>query len=447
MYKKIWSTCLNQLENKITKATVDSWFRQVELDNMDNEKVYLTVKNQFIADWIQEHYYTIIQQTLAQITGKNLKLIFKGEDIPKEKFPVVQEKMNFFEPPVNEITMQSQLNNRYTFTNFVVGDCNQFAFAASQKVADFLYYAAYNPLVIYGSSGLGKTHLLQSIGNYCLLKNSNLNICYLSSKAFMNFFINAVQQQSILDFNRYFNNIDLLLIDDIHFLSGKEGTQVEFFHTFNHLHEAGKQIVLTSDRAPNEIKDINDRLITRFQWGLVVDIQPPDLETRIAILKKKLENHNFNLDEDTLYYLANQFKNNIRELEGIITRLSAFYSLSDLPITLDLCKEVLKDLIPRKNEKYSIEMIQKIVSSFFNINQNNLLDRGRKTNIAVPRMIAMYLSRELSRETLITIGMKFGRRDHSTVLNACDRIAKMMNESNDFKKQIEHIIHLIEINQ
>ncbi|MBP7459742.1 MAG: chromosomal replication initiator protein DnaA [Candidatus Delongbacteria bacterium] len=448
MHQKVWQNCLGLLEKRLSKATYQTWFLPIKIQILNDNEILLNVKNQFTADWIQEHYHSILNQVIAQVIGKNIKVhfTFSENETTASQDPVIQEESLFSEDSNSsndDYTLS--LNKKYTFTNFVVGNCNEFAYTASLKVATYLSETNYNPLFIYGSSGLGKTHLLQAIGNFADHNGGMLKICFISSESFTSQFIDSVKNKTITDFNKYFRNVDLLLIDDIHFITKKERTQEEFFHTFNDLYNSGKQIVMTSDRAPTEIKDVDERLITRFQSGLVVDIQQPDLETRMAILKKKSEFYQLNLTDDIFLFLSNNFTSNVRELEGIITRLSAFHSLSGIPLSLPLCKEILKDMIPKKSDVYSIEKIQKIISKYFGLSEKQLIDKGRSNAIAIPRMIAMYLCRELSKETLTTIGLKFGGRDHSTVFNACERIQSLSAQDSELSDKVIHLRHLIEI--
>ncbi len=445
MYSQIWQNCLDILRKKLSKATVKSWFENIEINEITSEYIEFKVANKFTVDWLTEHYLDILNNIIQEVIGKKLQIKFtygEKKQNNEETKQIISTKNNNI---IQEEYVINSLNNKFTFDNFVVGSCNEFAYEASFAVANSNSTNKFNPLFIYGASGLGKTHLVQAIGNYVLKNNNNLKICYISSENFTNLFIKSLKENTKYEFTSYFRNVDLLLIDDIQFFSGKERTQEEFFHTFNSLHNAGKQIVLTSDRAPSEIKDVEDRLITRFQSGLVVDVQPPDLETRIAIIERKAEFYKFSLPEDVILFIANNFKSNIREIEGVVTKLSAFHSLAGVDINLNITKEVLKDLLPKKSSIYPIDKIIKIVSDFYNIPEKKLIDKGRTKNIAIPRMIAMYLSRELTNETLSTIGLKFGGRDHSTVLNAIEKINKLKKESEDINNNIKQIIHLINI--
>jgi len=448
MNKKIWNKCLSILKKQVSYVTFESWFLNTSLIDINEKQAVIQVPTKFYADWIQEHYQTILIQILEQVSGNRLNLIFTIDNEINKVInnDIEMNKKNNIKNDKNSSIHVSTLNSRYTFENFVVGSCNQFAYESSLQVGKLLTKVNYNPLFIYGSSGLGKTHLVQAIGNKAYSINNNINICYVSSETFTLKFIQSVKENTKENFVNYFRNMDILLIDDIQFFSGKEGTQEEFFHTFNALHNSGKQIVLTSDRAPIEIKDVEDRLITRFQSGLVVDVQAPDFETRVAILQKKADFYRLSLSNDVFVFLANNFKSNIRELEGVITKISAFHSLSGIEINLSAIKEILHDLLPKKSSNISVEKIQKIVSDFYNISQKQIIEKGRSKNVAIPRMICMYLCRELTNQTLSDIGLKFGNRDHSTVHNACERISKMIESDTDTKNKINQITHLIEIN-
>ncbi len=335
------------------------------------------------------------------------------------------------------------LNPKYTFEGFVVGPSNRFAHAATMAIAESPA-KAYNPLFIYGGVGLGKTHLMQAACHYISEMNKKLNLCYISSERFTNELINAIQHRTTPKFREKYRNVDVLLIDDIHFIAGKEATQEEFFHTFNTLYDAHKQIVLSSDRSPKAIPGLEARLVSRFEWGLVTDVQPPDLETRIAILKKKTERNAVALPEEVLYFIAERIKTNIRELEGAIIKVIAYASLENQKITLDLAKEVLKDVLFGEIKKISIDLIQKKVAGYFDIKTSDMKAKKRNKQIAYPRQVAMYLSRELTNATLPDIGERFGGRDHSTVIHACEKIHKELRKNQNVKNLINRL--MLEIN-
>jgi len=450
MYNTIWQKCLLIIKKKVKANTFNHFFKPLKLIELSDEEALIELGDQMNEEGFKIAHQKNLEDAFKQLTGKKIKINFKST---KKNNPS-QTSMNLsfeYKPLENDKKLEaykySNLNRKFLFENFVVGTCNEFAFTASKKVAEKHIESDYNPLFIYGASGLGKTHLVQAIGNTVLDGYKNYKVCYITSEEFTNNFIQSIHQGKgkINAFTQHFRSFDLLIVDDVHFFGKKEQTQESFFHTFNSMHNSGKQIVLTSDRPPVEIKDVETRLVTRFQSGLVVDIQPPDLETRIAILMRKARYFNLNLDNDVLYFIANNFTSNIRELEGVIKTLSVFYTHTGQQITLNHCKELLYDLIPKKQLDITIEKIQKIVSKYHNVNETQLIDKGRAQKIATPRMIAMYLCRELTDETLENIGLKFGRRDHSTVSNAIDKITERLNIDIDLRNKINDIKHLIEI--
>ncbi|MBZ9621303.1 MULTISPECIES: chromosomal replication initiator protein DnaA, partial [Clostridium] len=335
--------------------------------------------------------------------------------------------------------MSATLNPKYTFDSFVIGNSNRFAHAASLAVAESPA-KAYNPLFIYGGVGLGKTHLMHAIGHYILSNNPKSKVVYVSSEKFTNELINSIKDDKNVEFRNKYRNVDVLLIDDIQFIAGKERTQEEFFHTFNDLHEANKQIILSSDRPPKEIPTLEDRLRSRFEWGLIADIQPPDFETRIAILKKKADVENLNIPNEVMVYIATKIKSNIRELEGALIRIVAFSSLTNKEIGIDLASEALKDIISSRNSKQvTIELIQDIVSSYFNLKVEDFKSSRRTRNITFPRQIAMYLCRKLTDMSLPKIGEEFGGRDHTTVIHACEKISKGLKEDENLQDNVAEL--------
>ena len=370
------------------------------------------------------------------------------EDPNEEKnivFSISQKQLNSTEikratPKEEHFSFENNLNTNYSFENFVVGNGNRFAHAASIAVAESPA-KTYNPFFIYGGVGLGKTHLLHAIGNSVLKKYPNLKIMYLSSEKFVNEFINCIRDGKDIIFRNKYRNIDLLLIDDIQFLAGKERTQEEFFHTFNTLYDAHKQIVISSDSQPKEIPTLEERLRSRFEWGLITDIQPPDLETRIAILKKKAEKDKINLPDDVALFIANKIKSNIRELEGSLIRTVAYAFLNKRTIDLELVKEVLKNIFPKDFENMTIDTIQEVVAKYFNIPTSDMKKKKRSKSIAFPRQVAMYLSRTLTNSSLPEIGANFGGRDHTTVIHACSKIKDLKEKDLNFNAQLEEIIN------
>ncbi len=393
------------------------------------------VPNSFFVEWLEEHYSPAIRELVNQEAGDDIVLRFHALNLREER----EEKDGW--APVNPVN-ESQLHERYTFETFVVGAGNQLAHAAALAVANSPA-RAYNPLFIYGGVGLGKTHLCQAIGNSVIGKHLYHKVYYTPAEEFMNEMIFAIQNEQTVSFKDKYRRKDVLLIDDIHFLAGKEGLQEEIFHTFNSLYDAGKQVVVTSDRPPKEIPTLQERLISRFQWGLVADIQPPDLETRIAILRKKADRDGLELSDDVFFYIADRVRSNIRELEGCLIRLLAYSSLTGSEIDLNSTREVLRDIVSEKRESVTVEGIQKVVADFFDLSEEVIRGKRRTASVALPRQIAMYLSREHTKLSLKEIGSKFGGKDHSTIIHACDKIRRMVRSDPGFQKKIEKIVHTI----
>jgi chromosomal replication initiator protein len=408
--------------------------------SIDGEKVELEVPNRFFKEWINEHYSPLIREAISFLTQKPCHLQFR---IRSEK---IVEKESI-QPLLESYDIQAThsfrpiFNPKYTFDHFVVGASNQFANAACLAVAN-LPAKNYNPLFIYGGVGLGKTHLLHAIGNHILQQHilpDLKKICYISSEEFTNELINSLRYEKMDEFRNKFRRMDILLIDDIQFISGKERTQAEFFHTFNSLYEAHKQIVVTSDKFPKDIPNFEERLRSRFEWGLIADIQPPDIETKVAILRKKAEIENIPLPNDVAFFLASQIDSNIRMLEGSLIRIGAFASLTKTPIDIQLAKEVLKNIIKPKEELISIDLVQKVVSNSFNIKMSDLKVKRKYKGYVIPRQIAMYLSRKLTNASLLEIGEKFGGKDHSTVLHSIKKVEEKMSKEPSFREMIENL--------
>ncbi len=445
--KKLWQEVLSVIKNKLSKPSFDTWLKSTEANAMDEDTLVITAPNEFARDWLASRYSQLISDTLYEITGTkmNVKFIIPNMD---QQLNGIEAKSSPKESHV-KVSVQSDdhthsmLNPKYTFETFVIGTGNRFAHAASLAVAE-APAKAYNPLFIYGGVGLGKTHLMHAIGHYLLEHNPNSKVVYLSSEKFTNEFINSIRDNKAVDFRNKYRNVDVLLIDDIQFLAGKEQTQEEFFHTFNTLHEESKQIVISSDRPPKEIPTLEDRLRSRFEWGLITDIQPPDLETRIAILRKKSKAENLDIPNEVMVYIANQISSNIRELEGALIRVVAYSSLINRDIDTDLAAEALKDILPANKPKIiNIERIQEIVSQHFNVSRDDLVSKKRTRTIVVPRQIAMYLSRELTDSSLPKIGEEFGGRDHTTVIHAHEKITKDMGKDPQFQATVDELIEKI----
>ena len=424
---EMWNEALEILKNEVSVVSFNTWFKPLIPMELKNNTIFIQTTESFIQGILSQRYSLLIQNAIRQITNMDLDV-----------FITVKNQENVAPKPVisNEISSRSNLNPKYTFETFVIGGSNRMAYTASLAVAE-VPSKAYNPLFLYGGVGLGKTHLMHSIGHYILSQNPNLKILYTSSESFTNDLINAIQIKNNEAFRNKYRNIDVLLIDDIQFIAGKEATQEEFFHTFNTLHEANKQIILSSDRPPKEIETLEERLISRFEWGLIADVQPPDLETRIAILKKKVEAEKYHIPDDVLVFVATSIKSNIRELEGAINRILAFSNLQNQPIDMNLAKESLKDFISARPKNITIEYIQEIVSEYYNLKVEDLKSKKRNRAIAYPRQIAMFLSRSLTDMSLPKIGESFGGRDHTTVMHGYDKIYTNMNNSLELKKILE----------
>ncbi|WP_174734646.1 chromosomal replication initiator protein DnaA [Mesobacillus harenae] len=436
----LWNKALANIEKKISKPSYDTWLKSTKAHSLQGDTLTITAPNEFARDWLEERYSQLIAGILDEITGEELSVRFIIPQNQKEEdldMPVTPKKprRNIDQPelPLN------MLNPKYTFDTFVIGSGNRFAHAASLAVAE-APAKAYNPLFIYGGVGLGKTHLMHAIGHYVQDHNPSAKVVYLSSEKFTNEFINSIRDNKAVDFRNKYRSVDVLLIDDIQFLAGKEQTQEEFFHTFNTLHEESKQIVISSDRPPKEIPTLEDRLRSRFEWGLITDITPPDLETRIAILRKKAKAEGLDIPNEVMLYIANQIDSNIRELEGALIRVVAYSSLINKDINADLAAEALKDIIPSSKPKIiTIFDIQKLVGETYNVKLEDFKAKKRTKSVAFPRQIAMYLSRELTDFSLPKIGEEFGGRDHTTVIHAHEKISKMLLNDSLLQKQLKEI--------
>lgn len=435
-----WSKVIDSLKEKVGQQNFDIWIKPIQLVSMEGERIHLAVPNRFFREWISEHFASHIREVFFQVTAKPCQLHFqiKNEKIAeKEMIPLPVQRRE----PETAVPGSTLFNPKYTFDHFVVGASNQFAHAASLAVAN-MPAKNYNPLFIYGGVGLGKTHLLQAIGNHILPQRVFLDakkICYLSAEEFTNELINYIRFEKMDQFRNKFRKMDILLIDDIQFIAGKERTQEEFFHTFNSLYEARKQIVVTSDKFPKDIPNFEERLRSRFEWGLIADIQPPDIETKVAILRKKAEGENIPLPNDVAFFLASQIDSNIRVLEGCLIRIGAFASLTKTPINIEVTKEVLKNIIKPKEELISIDTIQKVVAASFNIKITDLKMKRKLKGYVLPRQVAIYLSRKLTDSSLLEIGEKFGGKDHSTVLHSIKKVEEKMTKEPSFRETVENL--------
>ncbi|MFD0050628.1 chromosomal replication initiator protein DnaA [Actinomycetes bacterium NPDC127524] len=437
----LWNQALSKIEKKISKPSFETWLKSTKAHMLQGDLLTVTAPNEFARDWLEERYSRLISDVLFELTGEELEAKFiippnQGEDDFADSSPAKKPKKQ--DDDHNDFP-QHMLNTKNTFDTFVIGSGNRFAHAASLAVAE-APAKAYNPLFIYGGVGLGKTHLMHAIGHYVLEHNPRAKVVYLSSEKFTNEFINSIRDNKAGDFRDKYRNVDVLLIDDIQFLAGKEQTQEEFFHTFNTLHEESKQIVISSDRPPKEIPTLEDRLRSRFEWGLITDITPPDLETRIAILRKKAKAEGLDIPNEVMLYIANQIDSNIRELEGALIRVVAYSSLINKDINADLAAEALKDIIPSSKPKIvTILDIQKTVGEHYSVKLEDFKAKKRTKSVAFPRQIAMYLSRELTDFSLPKIGDEFGGRDHTTVIHAHEKISKLLQTDSQLQRQVKEI--------
>ncbi|MGB2697976.1 MAG: chromosomal replication initiator protein DnaA [Candidatus Zixiibacteriota bacterium] len=441
---KVWDKCLYYLSQRIRKQSFYTWLRPTKGLPSNDNTLKVAVPNRFVAEWLEEHYLSLIQEALKNVVPEDLKLSFyvRGElngNQTEINFDQRKSTSEVESPQVSNT--DSRLSSRYIFETFVVGESNHFAHAAAMAVAEAPGKTKFNPLYIYGGVGLGKTHLAQAIGHFVQEEHKKAKVLYATSERFTNDFIRSIGANTTQEFVDYYRNVDLLLLDDIQFFTGKESTQVQFFHTFNTLYHNGKQIVLTSDRPPKEIKGLEERLLSRFQWGLVTDIQPPDLETRIAILKKKTESDGITIPNDVANFIANNITSNVRELEGSLIRLLAYSSLTGKNLTIELAQEVLKDILKNKSRVITIREIQKKVAQKFKISEEILCSKRKTQEVALARQVGMYLCRNLTNNSLKTIGESFGGRDHSTVIHACGLISENLKRNYDFKINVDEVIN------
>jgi chromosomal replication initiator protein len=437
----LWEQVLARVETKVNRHSFYTWFKPTSFAGEDGAAVTVRVPNALFKDWLTKHYSAVIGEAMTEVKRGGLAVNFVA-DMPDARVEETTIVLGPEEALVPEMPPSppsapglAGLNPRYTFDTFIVGSSNQFAHAACRAVAE-LPSRSYNPLFIYGGVGLGKTHLMHAVGHYVLQHDRNVKLTYISSERFMNEMINAVRYDRSIDFRERYRSVDLLLVDDIQFLAGKEGTQTEFFHTFNALYDSQKQIVLSSDCPPHEIPALEERLRSRFEWGLIADIQSPDLETKVAILKKKAETEAVPLPDDVAIYIAGRIKSNIRELEGSLIRLIAYASLTGQEISLPLAREVLKNILDHEERAVTIEMIQKYVADYYNLKLADLKSRNNSKSIAMPRQVAMYLCKSLTHASLPEIGRSFGGKHHSTVIHSIRKVEDLRKKDGDFNSQM-----------
>lgn len=433
-----WTQILRLVQERIDKNSYETWFEPTSFIGRESDSLYIKVPNSYFKDWLSFHYASLINQCSQELFGKLYDIKYIFEERPSSfmrRAPLDRRKKS-------GMLLNPNLNPNYTFESFVVGSCNQFAHAAATAVAH-TPALSYNPLFIYGGAGLGKTHLMNAIGHFTLNNSRNLKILYITTEKFMNDLINHLQHGKILDFRHKYRSVDVLLMDDIHYLSGRERTKEEFFHTFNHLYDSQKQIVISSDCPPKEIPHLEERFSSRFEWGLIADLKPPDIETRIAILKKKSELEGVDLPETVALYIADKIQSNIRELEGYLRRVIAYSSLKGEPIDLDLGKEALKDLLDSSSKLITVDKIQKMVCHHFKIKLSQIKSKNNSPKIAFPRQIAMYLTKQFTPTSLPEIGRKFGGKHHTTVIHSIRKIDKMRRDNPEFNREINSLISSI----
>jgi len=433
MPASIWDQVLARVETKVNRHSFYTWFKPTSFVSDSGQAITIRVPNDLFKDWLTKHYSVVLTEALGEVKRSEVQVHFISDGLPEPDPPLAPMTDETGEP------VRRGLTPRYTFDTFIVGPSNQFAHAACRAVAE-APSRSYNPLFIYGGVGLGKTHLMHAVGQYVLQHDPTLTLTYISSERFMNEMINALRYDRILDFRERYRSVDVLLVDDIQFVSGKEGTQTEFFHTFNALYDAQKQIVLSSDRPPHEIPALEERLRSRFEWGLIADIQPPDLETKVAILKKKAESEAIPLPDNVAIYIAGRIKSNIRELEGSLIRLIAYASLTGRELTLELAQEILKNVIDQDDRAVTIETIQKFVSDYYQLKVGELKSRNNSKSVAMPRQIAMYLCKTLTHASLPEIGRSFGGKHHSTVIHSIRKVEDLRKADADFNSLISDFL-------
>ena len=445
----IWERVLSRIEDQVGKHSFSTWFKPTSLLADSGAALSVRVPNLLFVEWLPKHYSVVLAEALRDVGRADVKLIFVPDGPgggEKPTAPPAGDSDQLPDAPIAEVEAEPQRSGslipRYTFDTFIVGPSNQFAHAACRAVAE-TPSRSYNPLFIHGGVGLGKTHLMHAIGHYVVNHHPGLVLTYISSERFMNEMINAVRFDRILDFRSRYRSVDVLLVDDIQFVSGKEGTQNEFFHTFNALHDAQKQIVISSDRPPHEIPALEERLRSRFEWGLIADINPPDIETKAAILKKKAEAEAVPLPDNVAMLMASRIKTNIRELEGSLIRLIAYASLKGQPLTLELAQEVLKNVLDHEEKAITIDQIQKFVADYYHLKLNELKSKNNSKSVAMPRQVAMYLCKNLTHASLPEIGRSFGGKHHSTVIHSIKKVEELRKKNTDFDKQVANLLESV----
>jgi chromosomal replication initiator protein len=449
--KTLWQETLSQLEQNLNPQHFTTWIKPIQLVCIEKDLVRIEVPNRFFLSWIRDNYAELIREIISNIGAVSYRLEIEITKVNGNDQHKTLDSSSIREIVSDTSTRSSlqknpgsfNLNKKYTFDEFVSGSSNQFAYAAANAVANNPA-TTYNPLFIYGGVGLGKTHLVNAIGNAILQKNPEMRVCYYTSEKFMNELINSLRYAKMDEFRNKFRSMDVLLIDDVQFIAGKERTQEEFFHTFNSLYESHKQIVVTSDKFPKEIPGLEERLRSRFEWGLIADIQSPDVETKQAILKIKAEQNGIDLPEDVAFFLANSITSNVRELEGYLIRIGAYASLTSTSISLSMAKEILKNILVEKRREITVEEIEKVVANHYNMKISDLKSSKRLKALVLPRQVAMFISRQLTSCSYPEIGEKFGGKDHSTIIHAIKKIEKKMSEDMQLNSTVTSLRQTLE---
>ncbi|MTI21832.1 chromosomal replication initiator protein DnaA [Fulvivirga sp. RKSG066] len=459
----VWNDCLRVIKEDVADQSFNTWFKPISPLRCNNDVLTIQVPSQFFYEWLEEHYVHILKKAITSVMGPQAKLEYsvivdKGNsgssplsvNLPNRSNPPKKQpygsngsKEEYVSPfqlkSVDSLYQESQLNPNYVFDTYIEGDCNRLARSAGFAVAQKPGVTSFNPLMLYGGVGLGKTHLVQAVGNEIKNSPGNRFVLYVSSEKFTNQFIDALKNNKIQEFQNYYMQVDVLIIDDVQFLAGKERTQEIFFHIFNHLHQAGKQIIMTSDCPPRDLKGLQERLLSRFKWGLTADLQQPDYETRVAIIQRKMQADGIYIPENVIEYLAYSVDTNVRELEGVLISLIAHASLNRVDIDLELAKQTLKNIVQDIDTEVSIDYIQKTVSEYFKVEVESLKDKIRKKEIVIARQVAMYFSKEYTNHSLKAIGYHFGGRDHSTVIHAVQSVNDMIDTNANFKSSVEEL--------
>lgn len=453
MHEKIWKNCLDFIKERIPNQSFNTWFDPINPLKVEGNSLTIQVPSQFFYEWLEEHYVHVIRQAIESQMGPNAILeysvVVQNEDSGKSaatplKINNLTDRNSNKSQTINaafidDLRNENNLNPTYQFDNFIEGDCNRLGRSAGYAVAKKPGITSFNPLMIYGGVGLGKTHLVQAIGNYVRVEDPTKKIIYVASEKFTNQFIDSLKNNNVQSFISYYREVDILILDDVQFLRDKERTQEIFFHIFNHLHQSGKQIIMTSDCAPKDLKGLQERLVSRFKWGLTADLQQPAFETRMAIIKRKIEEDGITIPEEVIEYIAYTVDTNVRELEGVIVSLIAHASLMRADVDLELAKKVLKNIVKEIDSEVGIDYIQKTVSEFFHVSQDDLKAKTRKKEIVIARQVAMYFSKDYTNHSLKSIGYHFGGRDHSTVIHALQAVNDMMDTDSKFRVSVDEL--------